>query len=540
MLKPALLAALLLLATPAFAQRPPGATTTTREATDPKVKHADAMLQDAEAAWARPPVDEHIAVSHGIVATAHAGTVAYTATAGTLTIRDDDAKPTASVFYTAYTADGANRRTRPVTFLYNGGPGSATIWLRMGSFGPLRVASDKPEYVPPPPYTLAPNPYTLLDRTDLVFIDAVGAGWSRPLGDKTGKDFNGVDQDADAFARAILRYVTKEGRWNSPKVIFGESYGTLRSGVLAAQLEARGLSLNGVVLLSSILNYGVEQPGYDQNAITFLPSYAATAWYHNRVANRPADIGTFVAQARAFATGPYAAALAKGSAVGDAEMDAVARQMAALTGLSVEYLKRAKLRVELEQFQAELMRDERVAVGRLDSRYTMPVADANAQSPDDDPAWAAISGAYVATFHDYVTRTLGYHTDMPYLVSARAAGWNWDWSHRAPGDRYPQTAADTAIDLASTLRRNPYLRVLALNGYYDMATPFFGPEYDVSHMLLDPAQRRNIEFKYYESGHMVYVNPAELARMHDDLTAWYDAAMPGNARVAVPGRRRRP
>lgn len=533
--KAALLAAALLLATPAFAQRP-GTTTTTKDSTDPKIKHADAMVQDAESAWVRPPVDEHTAASHGTIATAHAGVIGYTATAGTLTIRDDKGQPTASVFYTAYTADGASRRARPVTFFYNGGPGSATVWLHMGSFAPVRVTTANPEYIRPAPYGFGPNAYTLLDKTDLVFIDAIGAGWSRPLGDKTGKDFNGVDSDADAFTRAIMRYVTKTGRWTSPKFLFGESYGTLRSGAVAADLEARGMSLNGVVLLSSILNYGIRQPGYDQLDITMLPSYAATAWYHNRIQNRPADLPAFLAQARMFATGPYAAALAKGSALDPAEADIIARQMSDMTGLSADYIKRADLRVDLGHFQSELLRERRLAVGRLDSRYTLNVADANADRPDDDPASAAISGAFVANFQDYAMHTLGYRTEMPYKVSAREPGWDWDWKHKGPGDRYAQPAPNTAVDLAATMRTNPYLKVLSLNGYFDMATPFFGTEFDVSHMLLDPALRRNVEFRYYLSGHMVYLNPTELAHMHDDLANWFDATVATAAEGRLPAR----
>ncbi|HYZ47272.1 MAG TPA: hypothetical protein VE567_00095, partial [Sphingomonas sp.] len=256
--------------------------------------HQDELIADAETAWVKPPVDEAAAVSHGAV-TVGGQRIAYTATAGTLTIRDNDGKPTASVFYTAYTRDGAPNGSRPVTFFYNGGPGSATVWLHMGSFAPVRVTTANPEYIRPAPYGFGPNSQSLIDKTDLVFVDAIGAGWSRPLGAKTGKDFWGVDQDADAFARAVERYVTKNGRWSSPKFLFGESYGTLRNGAVAALLEERGLSLNGIVYLSSILNYGVRQPGYDQNYMVLLPSYAATAWYHNRLQNRPADRQPLVA-----------------------------------------------------------------------------------------------------------------------------------------------------------------------------------------------------------------------------------------------------
>lgn len=509
------LAAALLIASPALAQdKKPDAA--------PKPQpHREAMIAEAEAGWAKPPVEEQAATSKGSV-TVKGERIAYTATAGTLTLRDDDAKPTASIFYTAYTKDGGGNR--PVTFFYNGGPGSATIWLHMGSFGPVRVQTTAPVYVRPAPYGVAANPYSLLDKTDLVFIDALGAGWSRPLGDKTGKDFWGVDQDADTFTRAIMRYVTKNQRWGSPKFLFGESYGTLRSGAVANLLEDRGMSLNGIVLLSTILNYGVRQPGYDQNYLVLFPGYAATAWYHNRIANRPADLTAFLAEVRAWVSGPYAAALAKGSAISEEEAAAIARQMSAYTGISEAFIRRANLRIDLPHFQTELLRDRRVATGRLDARYLLTPTDANADSPDDDPASTAITGAYVASFMDYAAKTLGYKTDLTYKLSARDGSFDWDWRHRAPGGRGPQTSPNTAVDLAYTMRTNPHLKVLFLNGYYDMATPFYGAEFDANHMLLPPELRGNISFKYYESGHMIYLNPDSLAQLHADLGSWYDQA----------------
>ena len=483
--------------------------------------HKDALEADANAAWARPPVDEAAAVSHGAV-TVRGQRIAYTATAGTLTIRNDDAKPIASMFYTAYTKDGAGNR--PVTFFYNGGPGSATVYLHMGSFAPVRVATTDPVYVSPSDYALRPNGDSLIDKSDLVFIDAVGAGWSRPLGDKTGKDFWGVDPDADAFARGIMRYVTKFNRWASPKVVFGESYGTLRNGAVGALLEDRGMSPSGIVFLSSILNYGVRQPGYDQNTMTLFPTFAATAWYHNKLANRPADLPAFLAEVRAFVAGPYTAALAKGSAISPEEARTIAHQMSGYIGLPEDFILRANLRVSLGHFQTELLRDRGLSTGRLDTRYLLPVGDANAASPDDDPASTAITGAYVASFMDYANRTLGYHSDMPYKPSAREEGFEWVWQHKAPGERGgSQNNPDTAVDLAATMRTNPAMKALFLNGYYDAATPFYGTEYDVAHMLLPPALQKNVTFKYYPSGHMVYLNPAELAHMHDDLAAWYDS-----------------
>lgn len=513
------LAASLLLFTAAIAM-PLAAQDRKPDAAKPQPRK-EAMVAEVEQAWVKPPVEEASAVSKGSV-TVRGEKISYTATAGTLTIRDDEGKPTASLFYTAYTKDGGGNR--PVSFFYNGGPGSPTIWLHMGSFAPVRVQTNDPVYVAPSQYALRPNPDSLIDKSDLVFIDAIGAGWSRPLGDKTGKDFWGVDQDADAFARAIMRYVAKNNRWTSPKVLFGESYGTLRSGAVGALLEDRGMSLDGIVLLSTIMNYGVRQPGYDQNTMILLPTFAATAWHHNRVPDRPASFDAFMAQVRAFVAGPYAAALAKGDEISPDEAKQVAAQIARFTGLSEEFILRARLRVSLGHFQTELLRDRGLATGRLDTRYLLNVGDANADSPDDDPASTAITGAYIASFHDYAARTLGYRTDMPYKLSARDSGFDWDWRHRAPGERGVQTSPNTGVDLAYTMRTNPHMKVLFLNGYYDAATPFYSTEFDAAHMGLTPELRRNISFKYYQSGHMIYLSQPALGAMKDDLDAWYDMA----------------
>ncbi|MBS0284167.1 MAG: peptidase S10, partial [Proteobacteria bacterium] len=329
------------------------------------VTNAELTKQEVEAAYASAPVQEREERSRGNVAVA-GRTLAYTATAGTLTIRDAEGKPTGSMFYTAYTLDGTKPGTkRPITFFYNGGPGSPTFWLHMGSFAPVRLRTGDPVFMRPAPFDFGPNPDTLLDKTDMVFLDAMGAGYSRALGETKPSHFYGVDEDVDAFARAIIRYVTKNGRWNSPKFIFGESYGTTRSGALAYQLQDRGMALNGVVLLSSIMNYGYRQPGLDQVYLNYLPSFAAAAWYHNRIANRPADVATIVEQARAFAVGPYASALAKGQSISDAERDQVANRMSQLIGLSPEFIKRANLRIDLPRFQKELLRDRRELVGRF-------------------------------------------------------------------------------------------------------------------------------------------------------------------------------
>lgn len=480
-----------------------------------------------EAATARAPIDEQAKV------TAHSISVggrplAYHATAGTLTIRDVNGKPTGSIFYVAYTADGAKDvRKRPVTFFYNGGPGSASLWLHMGSLGPMRIQTANPEYIKPAPYNFGPNPDTLLDTSDLVFIDAMSTGYSRPLGDAKDSDFFGVDQDADTFAKAIMRYLTVNGRWNSPKFLFGESYGTTRSGALAYQLEDRGVALNGVVILSSILNYGIRQPGFDQLYIGYLPSFAATAWYHNRVANRPAELATFVQQAREFAVGAYASALAKGAAISPQESNDVAQKLAYFTGLSPAYIKTADLRISLNRFRKELLRDRRLTIGRYDSRYTGIDPDAAGESPEFDASDTAISGAFIATLSDYLVRDLNYKTDMAYRQSAsELPGYKWDFTHRAPGGgRQAQAAPDVAIDLSAAMRINPYLKLLSANGYYDMATPFFSTEYDLNHMMLGQELQKNVEFRYYPSGHMVYLNPDALHALKRDVADFINRAV---------------
>lgn len=496
--------------------------------------NADKQKEDAEAAYANAPVAEQ-EVKHRDAVTIAGRRYGYTASAGTLTVRDIEGKPTASMFYTAYTLDGVKPGTkRPVTFLYNGGPGSPSFWLRMGSFAPIRIQTTNPEFIRPAPYDVAPNPHSLLDKTDLVFLDAMGSGYSRALGDTKPAAFYGVDEDVDVFAKAILRYTTKYGRWMSPKFLLGESYGTLRSGALAYQLQERGMALNGVILLSSIMNYGYRQPGLDQVYLNYLPSYAATAWYHNRLPNRPADVATVVAQARAFAVGPYMSALAKGQTISDAERDQVATQMSALIGISPEFIKRANLRIDLPRFQKELLRGTAQTIGRFDSRYTGTDADAAGERPETDASSDAISGAYIASFHDYLVSTLGYRTELPYRLSARdAAGYSWNWKHDAPGSGSAQNNPNTAIDLAAAMRANPYLKVLSMNGWYDMATPFFGTENDLGHMMLPRPQQANLRFTYYPAGHMTYLNPDALRQMKADLAGWYDEAV-SDARSATP------
>ena len=451
-----------------------------------------------------------------------AGTpVSYTATAGNLVIHDDEDKPYGSVFYVAYTQEGVNEDTRPVTFLYNGGPGSATIWLHMGSVGPMRVVTASPDATGGPPYKLVPNEYSLLGKTDLVFVDAVGTGFSKPVGKATEKEFAGTDQDVKAFERFIERYITVNKRWNSPKYLMGESYGTTRSAALADALQEKGIELNGVVLISSILNYGVRVPGYDTEPVMYLPSYAAIAWFHNKLAQKPADLKSFLEEVRRYARGPYAEALAQGDALPEAEKDAVAQKLSSYTGLSVEYLKQTNLRIDPSRFRKELLRGEREIMGRYDARFEGTDIDAAGENPGYDPSDTGISGAFVAAFHDYLAHDLNDTTADTYYVSGPNVNQSWDWKHKAPGRGRPLQLPYVAGDLADAMRKNPKLKVFSANGYFDLATPFFSTEYDLNHMHLEPTLRKNVEFGYYPAGHMTYLNVEALKEFRDDMNRFY-------------------
>ena len=471
---------------------------------------------------------EAAVVTHGEVQVG-GKSIAYTASTGTLLIRDAEGKPQASVFYVAYTADGGKNgaSTRPVTFLYNGGPGSASLWLHMGSFGPVRLTTASPDPTGPAPYKLVNNDDSLLDRTDLVFIDAIGTGFSKPVGKGTGKDFWGVDQDATSFAKFIERYITVNQRWNSPKFLIGESYGTPRSAVLSNVLQNDGVSLNGVVLVSSILNYGARIPGLDEEFIDYLPSYAAIAWYHDKLSPKPADLAAYEQEVRAFARGEYAAALAQGHNLPKAQLDAVAAKMSHYTGLSVAYIEDANLRVNAARFRAELLRGERRTMGRYDARFEGIDPDAGGETPSTDASDTGIIGAFTAAFNDYLGRTLKYSSDVPYALSGRDINKDWDWKHKVPGRERPIQLPSTAGDLAAAMRVNPKLKVFSANGWFDLATPFFATEFDLSHMDLDASLVPNVQFGYYPAGHMIYLNTEALKQLKNDLGKFYDAAAKG-------------
>ncbi len=457
--------------------------------------------------------------------------IAYTATAGNLLIRSGD-DPVASMFYVAYTRDGLkDLERRPVTFFYNGGPGSATIWLHMGSFGPRMVETANAEPTGPAPYRVVDNGSSLLDRSDLVFIDAISTGFSRLAGKGKGKDFWCVDGDVEAFGKFITRYVTLNRRWNSPKFLFGESYGTLRSAALVYHLQQQGMNFSGVVLLSSVLNYdSLVSPGLDEPLVNILPTYAAIANYHDKLPHKPDDLGAFLQQARDFAIGDYAQALAKGQSLPEAQLEAVAAKMHEFTGLGVSYLKEANLRVKPGRFRKELLRGERRTVGRYDGRFEGIDFDAAGEDPSSDPSEMAIKGAFTAAFNSYLADELNYSHDTPYQVRSSEITFDaWDYKHKLPEytrARVPFPLAYVIDDLGQAMRENSHLKVLSANGYFDLATPFFGTERDLYHMGLEPALRDNLMFRYYPSGHMVYLNPVAQKLFRADLAAFYDSAAP--------------
>ncbi len=489
-----------------------------------QARPGEASGQDANKPEAQAPIpaEKSSVTKHDLQLNGQ--TLHYTATAGTLLIRDgEDDHPYGSIFYVAYTLDGADANTRPVTFLYNGGPGSATIWLHMGSVGPVRVVTDSPDATGGAPYQIVPNQYSLLDKTDLVFIDAPLTGFSRAVGKGTAKDFTGVDQDLKAFTKFIARWVTVNERWNSPKYLFGESYGTTRSAGLADSLQGAGIYVNGVILLSSILNYNVQAPGLDVTYIGYLPSYAAIAWYHNKLANKPADLKAYLKEVRAFAGGDYAEALFEGDQIAPDHFNAIAAKVAQYTGLPVDYVKDANLRVNPTRFRKELLRDEGDILGRYDARFEATDVDNAGEYPGFDPSDTGISGAFIAAFHEYLASQLKYETTDEYRPSANSIG-EWDWHHRPPGAMRgfarEETAPDVEDDLADAMRKDPKLKVFSANGMFDLATPFYLTEYDLDHMMLAPALRKNVEFGYYPSGHMVYLNVDALKDLKHDVAGF--------------------
>ena len=471
------------------------------------------------------PAVEKVSTTHHTT-TINGKTIAYTANAGTMVIRDDDGKPTATVFYISYTRDQEDAATRPVTFFYNGGPGSASIWLDMGIMSPRHPEMGPNGAQPAPPYSLVDNPFTPLDVTDLVQIDAMMTGYSRPAPGAKVSDFTGATNDIRMFGQFIRNYLDKYNRWASPKYLYGESYGTFRSAGLAAELQgAEGIELNGVMLLGTVLDFANIQPGPTNDLAyeCYLPTYAATAWYHKKL---PADLqkmplAQVVQQARNFAFGDYATALAKGNTLSQAERTAAAQQVARLTGVSPQYVSNTNLRIDPGTFRTELMRNERETVGRYDSRMIGLNGNAASQRQDYDPSDVAPSGAFMSAFMRYLHDDLGYHTDLQYYMGGHAGRWDYTGltGFGNLGSGYPSESES----LRSALAKNPYLHVMVGAGYYDMATPFANAEYTFNHLGYDQTYRDRVEFKYYESGHMAYLNQSSAKQLKQDIASFIQA-----------------
>jgi len=488
-----------------------------------KDKQAD---KAAEAPTSAPPKEESSVTDHSIKVGGQ--TIPYKATAATMLIKNEKDEPTALMYYTSYTrSDVKDLSQRPLAFLYNGGPGSSSVWLHMGSVGPRRVITINADVTPPAPYKLIDNPDCLLDKADLVFLDPVGTGFSRAVGKAQDKDFWGVDPDVKSLAQFISTYVNRNNRWNSPKFLIGESYGTFRNAALANYLQGRdNLYLNGIVMVSSVLDLGTISfyPALDLAYVLYLPSYAATAWFHKTLQDRPENLNAFLEDARKFATGEYADALMKGDALSNAEKAVIAKKVARYTGLSEDYLIKANLRVRLFQFMQELQRNRGLTTGRLDARFAGPTYNLIGEAADYDPQETAISGAFVGAFNSYVREELKFGQDKTYKPAAEFGGNRWDWKHEGSDFGFFPGSPSVVLDLVQAMVSNPRLRVEIENGIYDLATPFMESEYTVDHLGLPENIRKNIKHQYYEAGHMMYLHDEDLSKLKKNIASFIEAA----------------
>lgn len=467
--------------------------------------------------------------------------ISYDAFAGTLVVHPkdwddvpqnaekDDKKlpPEASMFYVAYFKSGESSMQRPLTFLFNGGPGSSTVWLHMGAFGPKRVITADDSHTPAAPYSILNNNFCLLDASDLIFVDAPGTGFSRIAGKDREKAFYGVDADAAAFADFISQFLAKYGRWNSPKYLFGESYGTTRSAVLINLLEtSRNIDFNGVILLSQILNFDNNadspqfNPGIDLPYQLVLPTYTASAWYHHKLPDAPKELAPLLEEAEHFALTEYAVALAAGNSLAQEQRQAVVAKLHRYTGLPLEYIEKSDLRINAGQFEKTLRGDSDITTGRLDTRFSGPTLDPLSREAEYDPQSAAISSAYVTALNDYVRKDLKFGENREYKPEIEI--WKtWNFLHQPPGVHLPlPQATNVMVDLASAMKYNPDLKVLLNAGYFDLATPFFEGIFEMQHLPIPAKLQKNIEFKFYESGHMVYAHEASLKALHDNVAAF--------------------
>lgn len=445
--------------------------------------------------------------------------IAYTATAGTLLLKTDDEKPKASIFYVAYTRDGVEDvAQRPITFAFNGGPGSSSVWLHLGLLGPRRVLMDEEGGPLPPPFQLVGNEYSLLDITDLVFIDPVSTGYSRPVPGEDAKQFHGVTQDIESVGEFIRLYTTRMQRWASPKFLIGESYGTTRAAGLSAYLHQKlGMYLNGIMLISAILNFQSARfdLGNDLPYILFLPTYAATAWYHKKLPDslQSKPLREVLREVEAFAIGDYNVALMKGDALGGDERTAVIGNLARYTGLSTTYIEQTNLRINIHRFVKELLRDERRTVGRFDSRFKGIDRDAAGEQHEYDPSYAIVQGAYTAALNHYMRSVLAFKSDRAYeILTANVQPWDYS--------KFQNQYVNVAEDLRKAMTYNPHLQVFVANGYYDLATPYFATEYTFHHLGLDPTLQGHVSMGYYEAGHMMYLHRPSLEALKRDLASF--------------------
>lgn len=465
------------------------------------------------------PNEEKVSVTNHSVAI-DGRDIKYTATTGTIPIRLDDGKIVARMFFVAYTKDGEDVGTRPVSFLYNGGPGSATVWLHMGSFAPRHVQMADEGFQPAPPYKLVPNPHSLIDVTDMVFVDAIDTGFSRGVEGASTTQFHGQSGDIRAFGEFINTWLSTYSRWASPKFLIGESYGTIRSAGLSQELQTRhGIELNGIVLLSALLTYQTLSPAPNNDVAyaALIQTYAATAWYHRKLSAdlQQAGVEKVVGEARTFAWGEYMQALTRGNTLGATERTAVAQKLSRLIGISPRFIEASNLRVNSGRFRKELLRDQRLMVGRLDSRYTGVDLDAAGEQQEFDPSNTALQGAYTALFQDYVRRDLKWQSDLHYPSSGDVRPWIYDQN------RY----MDMTEPLRQAMTKNPFLKVLVVIGHYDMATPSGGIEFNMSHLAYDDSVTKRVSYGYYEGGHMMYTRPSAHKGLTADITKFIRGAV---------------